>query len=184
MILESGLEPSFQICLMKNTILTYILLRHLRWVYFRFWYFSLVFVTTIYNTNSFWMSNMVINLKQKRVFCFKLMRECWFDADLLQFHCIINCNITYGLAFGHLEATNLFNSHLSYHVNRFTEHLPVLWHLVWGFSGAMEVLDLGVIEPLLLQVKAVLVTYTWDFMTAVIITRYIVVMVDLHTPNK
>jgi len=62
---------------------------------------------------------------------------------------LIGCNIPYGLAFGHLEATNLFNSHLSYLENRFPEHLPVLWHLVWGFSVAMEVLDLGIIEPLL-----------------------------------
>jgi len=168
MILESGLEPSFQICLMKNTIMTYILLRHLRWVYLQFWYFNLFFVTTIYSTNSFWNNKeMVIDLKQKEY----IASSWWGNADWLHCHCIINCSIPYGLSFGHLEATNLFNSLLSYLENRFTEHLPVLWHLVWGFSVAMEVLDLGIIEPLLWQVKAVLATSGWDFMTAVIITR-------------
>jgi hypothetical protein len=48
--------------------------------------------------------------------------------------------------------------HLSYVENRFPEHQLVLWHLEWVFSVAMELLDLGITELFLLQVKTVLAT--------------------------
>jgi len=48
--------------------------------------------------------------------------------------------------------------HLSNVANRFLEHQLVLWHLEWVFSVAMELLELGNTELLLLQVKAVPVT--------------------------
>lgn len=104
MILESGLEPSFQICLMKNTILTYILLRHLRWVYLRFWYFNLFFVTTIYNTRSFWISKeMVIDLKQKEY----IASSWWGNADWLQYT-IWTCLWTFG-SYKFIQLTSLLS---------------------------------------------------------------------------
>lgn len=53
-------------------------------------------------------------------------------------------------------------------------HLPVLWHLAWGFSAVEEVLERGAIGHLLLLVKAVLVIQCLDFMIAVKATRYFV----------
>ena len=65
----------------------------------------------------------------------------------------------YEHTFLRLEATNIYlTSHLSCVENRFPGHLLVLLHLEWGFSVAMEVLDLGITEPLLLLVKVVLAT--------------------------